>query len=1098
MRTANSILSSLTVFLLITASVSVVSANTLCVSQEIGADNYTNYTSIQEALEHARNGDKILVYPGNYTENVVVNLTDLCILSASGKAEDTIVHAEDANESVFYVSADGVKIGGLTIQGSDRAGIELYSSDRHVILNNMIKGNYAGIAMNSSSESTIYRNTLEENFGGIGMMDSDDSMVAENVLKTNGIATILSSGENNEFSKNTLSNNSLGFMLLFSRHNIFSRNTITNTSVGFMLEESENNNFTENTVNFPQNAVIVDSSSDNCFSRNTFKGAYGVFNESEYENVSEIFSKVSDNPLLNELENENVSEIFAKVSENPLLNELENENISETFTGDSENSLLDALDSENIIKGREDYSGFAVLVGASERNLFSENTFKNNTAGCLLIDAEDNEFTDNKFKNNTLGCLLIQAENNEFTDNCLEESSVGVVLFLTGNNSFSGNTFTNTKFGFMLQKAENNELIENTVDISGVALWMSSGRSNKISENTFTNTGCGFILQEAENNELIGNTVDIGGTALFRGPKLFGGNELFMEPELFDGTALLIMLGRDNKISGNTFTNAMAGMVLAEIENNEFSENTISDGSYAMFILGADNNTISGNEFSNNNLAGVLAIDTNKSIFLNNNISTTFSNSVPKNPSNCFSSCYSNESALIEQNKLFEEIGLLKQSELLKEGGFSANNSFLAQRALLGSDQMLVDGEPFEGDPIFGIIIADANNSVMEGNRVSDYYFGVLLLGVENSTLSGNWLENNGFGLTLENSSESLVYNNYFNNTNNANTAFEIENLVETLMQEPENDPTCIWNISKTECENIVGGPYLGGNYWALPDGTGFSQTHQDADEDGICDLQYNITEDGLNIDFLPLTKVPEKEDNCGGNEEERYTSEGSSGGSSQKYLPDSSANEEHSDSSQKKVTAGTEIRFTFREPKNDISKVSFKSKKYSGIVGIRIEEADVNETESLTENDSKAYRYVEILVGNEAFEGSDNIANGNIEFRVPKNWMVENGINPETITLNRLEDKDWKQLATEISEKDKDYYYFQAKTPGFSCFAITGKQNAASSFSEQKAENSEEIPINEAAQEQTDAEEKEKAPGFGLLLSGTGGLLARSCLKRR
>jgi len=60
------------------------------------------------------------------------------------------------------------------------------------------------------------------------------------------------------------------------------------------------------------------------------------------------------------------------------------------------------------------------------------------------------------------------------------------------------------------------------------------------------------------------------------------------------------------------------------------------------------------------------------------------------------------------------------------------------------------------------------------------------------------------------------------------------------------------WNISKTPDKNIVGGPYLGGNFWANPNGTGFSQTCNDIDMDGICDDPYVIDEN--NIDYLPLS----------------------------------------------------------------------------------------------------------------------------------------------------------------------------------------------------------------------------------------------------
>jgi len=52
---------------------------------------------------------------------------------------------------------------------------------------------------------------------------------------------------------------------------------------------------------------------------------------------------------------------------------------------------------------------------------------------------------------------------------------------------------------------------------------------------------------------------------------------------------------------------------------------------------------------------------------------------------------------------------------------------------------------------------------------------------------------------------------------------------------------------------NIVNGPYLGGNYWANPNGTGFSQTHPDRG-DGFCTEPYVL--DANNTDYLPLHTI--------------------------------------------------------------------------------------------------------------------------------------------------------------------------------------------------------------------------------------------------
>jgi PKD repeat protein len=81
------------------------------------------------------------------------------------------------------------------------------------------------------------------------------------------------------------------------------------------------------------------------------------------------------------------------------------------------------------------------------------------------------------------------------------------------------------------------------------------------------------------------------------------------------------------------------------------------------------------------------------------------------------------------------------------------------------------------------------------------------------------------------------VYNNYFNNTNL------------TIKSGPGNS----YNTTKTAGTNIIGGPYIGGNYWGKPDGTGFSDTAVDKDGDGISDSPYTNITNSIHSDYLPL-----------------------------------------------------------------------------------------------------------------------------------------------------------------------------------------------------------------------------------------------------
>lgn len=116
-----------------------------------------------------------------------------------------------------------------------------------------------------------------------------------------------------------------------------------------------------------------------------------------------------------------------------------------------------------------------------------------------------------------------------------------------------------------------------------------------------------------------------------------------------------------------------------------------------------------------------------------------------------------------------------------------------------------------------------------------------------NSVIRGNAIaENDMSGLSLSGTGIT-VYDNYLNNTVNVDLT-------------PDTKVT--WNVPKTAGPNIVLGPYIGGNFWAAPDGYGFSETHPDEDGDGFCDLPYRLG--GENVDELPLavpTSVPPRAD---------------------------------------------------------------------------------------------------------------------------------------------------------------------------------------------------------------------------------------------
>lgn len=186
--------------------------------------------------------------------------------------------------------------------------------------------------------------------------------------------------------------------------------------------------------------------------------------------------------------------------------------------------------------------------------------------------------------------------------------------------------------------------------------------------------------------------------------------------------------------------------------------------------------------------------------------------------------CFSVNNTLMNNNALNNDIGIYLES---------SNNNTLSNNNASNND--------------IGIYLESSSNNTMKGNNASSNNGnGISIYDSSNNTMIDNNVSNNNDAgiFLLYSSSNNKIYNNIFNNTNNFHF-FESNNNT--------------WNTTIQTGANIIAGPYLGGNFWASPKGTGFSQTCKDMNGDGICDKSYIL--DGNNIDYLPLAKdkIPPK-----------------------------------------------------------------------------------------------------------------------------------------------------------------------------------------------------------------------------------------------
>ncbi len=94
--------------------------------------------------------------------------------------------------------------------------------------------------------------------------------------------------------------------------------------------------------------------------------------------------------------------------------------------------------------------------------------------------------------------------------------------------------------------------------------------------------------------------------------------------------------------------------------------------------------------------------------------------------------------------------------------------------------------------------------------------------------------------------------------------------------------------------------------------------------------------------------------------------------------------------------------------------------------------------SQPISSSSGSVYKYIEIK--STGVTGTQ-ISKAKIKFKVENSWLIANKIDTTTIKLNRLLETTWTQLFTIQLSKDSTYTYYEAETPGFSTFAITGEK---------------------------------------------------------
>lgn len=135
-------------------------------------------------------------------------------------------------------------------------------------------------------------------------------------------------------------------------------------------------------------------------------------------------------------------------------------------------------------------------------------------------------------------------------------------------------------------------------------------------------------------------------------------------------------------------------------------------------------------------------------------------------------------------------------------------------------------------------------------------------------------------------------------------------------------------------------------------------------------------------------------------------------------------------------ISAGEVTKFTNLDGNTGIEEIRIQVNE--NVDSIQLSAKKLAEKPATTDEvPDEAYQYMQITATNLE---ENNLQAAIIKFKVEKTWIESNNIDKNFISLYRWSNDTWNKLVTNLVDEDEIYYYYEAETPGFSYFAISGK----------------------------------------------------------